>query len=165
MLDRMTQGRWLWSLGCLSLCVPLSGCMKRSISAADESALPREGRDAPQPAALKNFLKDKEVKTTPGLFVTYSYRTKTYMLVQGKQLGKPFLMTLAVSQGTGRRGSDVLGGLCGVTGTGIEVSCATLRSTMTSSRCCVSLLLATALSAQGWSVDDIERLLAAPALQ
>ena len=62
MLDRMTQGRWLWSLGCLSLCVPLSGCMKRSIGAADESALPREDRDAPQPAALKNSSKTRKLR-------------------------------------------------------------------------------------------------------
>lgn len=114
MQGRMTQGRWLWSLGIALLGIPPSGCMTRSISSTDDSALPREGRDAPQPVPLKNFLQDKEVRTTPGLFVSYSYRNKTYMLVQGKQLGKPFMLTAAVNQGTGRRGpEDVLGTLTG----------------------------------------------------
>ncbi len=107
-LHRMTQGCFLGAL----LLVP--GCMTRGLGISDDSALPRESGTAPQPVALKNFLKDKDIRSTSGLFVTYSYRTKTYMLVQHKQLGKPFMLTSQVSQGTGRLGGgDVLGALTG----------------------------------------------------
>jgi hypothetical protein len=54
------------------------------------------------PVPLKNFLKDKETRATPGLFVTYSYRTKSYMLVQKQQLGKPLMLMGTVSQGGGQ---------------------------------------------------------------
>lgn len=90
-------------------------CQLRSASQSDESALPRDSRDPP-PASLQTFLKDKETRATPGLFVTYAYRQKTYLLVQKKQLGKPFLLTGLVSQGAGMSAGTPLGQ---PTGTGL----------------------------------------------
>jgi hypothetical protein len=96
-----------------------SGCVRRSIS--DESSLPREtrdARDAPTPGPLRNFLRDKDTRAVPGLFVTYAYRTKVYLLVQKKQLGKPLMLVTQVSQGTGRDSLD--GPLGMLTGTNLK---------------------------------------------
>lgn len=96
MLPRVNRWLVLWPL------LLLEGCMWRGSASLDESALPRESRDTPPPVPLKNFLKDKETRATPGLFVTYSYRTKSYMLVQKQQLGKPLMLMGTVSQGGGQ---------------------------------------------------------------
>lgn len=99
------------SLGVLLLGT-LPGCHLRSASQSDESVLPRDSRD-PTPASLQAFLKDKDTRATPGLFVTYAYRQKTYLLVQKKQLGKPFLMTALVNRGAGLMTANSLGQLTG----------------------------------------------------
>ncbi len=110
------------SLGVL-LAGALPGCQLRSASQTDESVLPRDGRD-PTPISLQTFLKDKDTRATPGLFVTYSYRHKTYLLIQKKQLGRTFLLTALVHQGSGLRATTSLGQL---TGSGLMNSLVTLE--------------------------------------
>lgn len=112
----LLSGRRPVALGLFAILLAAQpGCRLRSASLSDESVLPRDSRDPP-PASLQAFLKDKETRTTPGLFVAYSYRQKTYLLVQKKQLDKPFLLTAMVSQGAGLTAGTPLGQ---PTGTGL----------------------------------------------
>lgn len=97
------------------LSILLFGASCHVRSTAPSELLPRETRDPP-PVSLSSFLREKEVHATPGLFVAYTYKHKTYLLVQKKQLGQPFLLTALVSQGSGQRLPPLFGQL---TGTGV----------------------------------------------